>query len=66
MYTYVDKNNSYLHENSMISLNYPTAPCTKHECLALTSKLIRKFNPTDWDQHFLKLILHIQHRLNLA
>lgn len=40
--------------------------CTKHKCLALSSKPIRKFNPTGWDQHFLKLILHIQHRLNLA
>lgn len=38
---------------------------TKHKYIMLTSKIIR-FNLAGQDQQFLKLILHIKHRLNLA
>lgn len=39
---------------------------TKHKCVMLTSKTIRRFNVAGQDQQFLKLILHIEHRLNLV
>lgn len=39
---------------------------TNHRCIVWTARTIRRFNLAGQDQQFLKLILHTEHRLNLA